>query len=109
MSVGNKTVQLLFLWVILNLLDTILTYIMITSGCGVELNPLVAALFSVGSWAMILLKIVVMPIVCLPLFYFRGHKIVYYTTAGLVALYLFVVGNGFYQIGLALDMACSAM
>jgi hypothetical protein len=85
---------------LLNIVDWALTQAALASGLAVELNPLVATLFSHSPFAALLWKVFIVGVCCVLLFVYRFHRPVY-VTIWVVAVW-FVLLTGYQIIGRAL-------
>lgn len=91
---------LLLLTMVLNVVDWAFTQVALANGSAVELNPLVATLFSHSPLAALLWKVFIVGVCCVLLFVYRFHRPVY-VTIWVVAVW-FVLLTGYQIIGRAL-------
>jgi len=104
----NRKLLILFsIFLMLNLMDTITTYVGLTSRKAVEINPFQENLNAEGiSVQFVLIKNVVLPFILFVLSYFclervRGnYRVPYYVIlVAVIGYYCFVVGNNFLVLG----------
>jgi hypothetical protein len=101
-----KLKMIMAFWIVLNILDIILTKIVIDNG-GIELNPLAAAFISSGN---IIIMIIFKIAICIPLLYLFGKfypklvspkkEFIVGIYTGLVAWYALVAIWNLNQIGI---------
>jgi hypothetical protein len=104
---NRKLLVLFSIFLMLNILDTVTTYVGLTSRKATEINPLQQNLNSEGiSVQFVLIKNVVLPLILCVLSHtclkrVTGHyRIPYYTIlVAVIVYYCFVVGNNFIVLG----------